>query len=393
MGKSHQNGIGLDEVTTDAGHLAWATSSYRLVRELLLDTRLGYQHAEPRHAARMIVTPMSGPVEPTAIPESDVERTRRSLLAPLAAKRRVELLRSIVEVEVEKVLDELAASADPTPNFHTLVSRRLPVRVVCAVMGVPAEYRDQLAELVHVTARLDEPARVAEAIDRMGQTLRSLLDDRRDHPRGDYLSFLASREQAMTPGELLDIQVGRLATLVVIAGSVTTVAAIDAGLLLLLERPRERRLLADGGRCAERAVEEVLRVPGPNLGVVVPPHIGLTRYANCDFVVGDALVRKGDLVILNTRAANIDPTVFDNPRQFDCDRSPNPHLAFGHGVHMCPGSGLARMELTTLFTRLFSRFPNIALDPSIAEPVYEARTTNRAMVGFPVLLHGVGTNE
>ena len=111
---------------------------------------------------------------------------------------------------------------------------------------------------------------------------------------------------------------------------------------------------------------------------------GLTRYAQADIDVTGVTIGAGELVLLNTRAANRDPEVFADPQHFDITRTDNPHLTFGNGPYFCPGAPLARIELQVLFEMLPHRIPTLRL----AVPRETLRTRTNVLFGglieFPV---------
>lgn len=114
-------------------------------------------------------------------------------------------------------------------------------------------------------------------------------------------------------------------------------------------------------------VEEILRMSAPTLGML--------RYAREDLQIGDQTIARGDAVILAVGVANRDPQAFSEPDKFDPSRTPNRHLAFGHGAYFCIGSNLARMELRAAFTALFHRFPTLRLAVDLDEIVMRDRMT------------------
>jgi pentalenolactone synthase len=121
------------------------------------------------------------------------------------------------------------------------------------------------------------------------------------------------------------------------AGHETTVVAIGMGALFLLANPAQQRALSDDPGLLMAAIEEMLRAPGRSGG-------GIPRYARTDVRVGVVIVRAGELVLLDNRAANHDSLVFPHPDQFDITRQGTAHLSFGHGGHYCLGAPLARIE-------------------------------------------------
>jgi pentalenolactone synthase len=114
------------------------------------------------------------------------------------------------------------------------------------------------------------------------------------------------------------------------------------------------RFAADPDGQAPATVEEVLRM-------AVTGGVGLPRYAHEDVEIEGVTIRRGDCVLLSNSAANRDPSVFADPDEFDTGRSPNIHLAFGHGVHFCVGASLARTELKIALSTLFRRIPTLRL--------------------------------
>ncbi|MFJ7912012.1 cytochrome P450 [Kitasatospora sp. NPDC096204] len=139
------------------------------------------------------------------------------------------------------------------------------------------------------------------------------------------------------------------------AGHETTSTRIDLGVLFLLsDTGRRDRFAADPDGSARATVEEVLRMAAPGA-------LGLTRYAREDVTVGGAAIARGEAVLVSINAANRDGRAFEEPDTFDPSRSPNAHLAFGHGGHYCIGNALARTEMQIALTALFRRFPGLRL--------------------------------
>src|SRR5437660_2681676 len=120
-----------------------------------------------------------------------------------------------------------------------------------------------------------------------------------------------------------------------------------------------RRAPRDPG-LATGAVEEILRMAAPTLGVIA-------RYAVADIEVGGVTIAPGDLVLVSTDADNRDDAAFAEPDRFDIRRTPNQHVAFGHGLRFCIGAGLARVELQTVFSALFQRVPTLRLAVELEE--------------------------
>jgi len=105
--------------------------------------------------------------------------------------------------------------------------------------------------------------------------------------------------------------------------------------------------------------------------------LSIPRYARTDLQIGEVTVRAGDLVLLDIRAANHDPTVFPSPDRVDVTRQGPAHVSFGHGAHYCLGAPLARIELQAVFCQLLARFPTMRL----AVPVEQLRVRSNAVTG------------
>ncbi|MFD0852903.1 cytochrome P450, partial [Actinomadura adrarensis] len=112
---------------------------------------------------------------------------------------------------------------------------------------------------------------------------------------------------------------------------------------------------------------------------------GIPRYARSDLEVGGVRVRAGDLLILDTGAANHDPSVFHDPDRFDLERTPVPHLKFGHGARYCIGAPLARIELQVVFSQLAARFPSLRLGCRLDEVTFNPVTLTGGLTALPVI--------
>jgi cytochrome P450 PksS len=128
----------------------------------------------------------------------------------------------------------------------------------------------------------------------------------------------------------------------------------------LLKHPEQLRKLRDNPDLTGRAIEEMLRYDGPVDALT-------NRWACAEIEVSDGrVIEVGDVIIPLALAANRDPVVFENPDVFDITRDPNPHIAFGHGIHFCLGAPLARMEGSIAIPALIQRLPKMELtvDPA-----------------------------
>ncbi|MEV6574371.1 cytochrome P450 [Streptomyces sp. NPDC051577] len=253
---------------------------------------------------------------------------------------------------VDDVLDERP------DEFVSAVASRLPLEVICNMMGIPRGYRAEIADRVNhasehigvergLAARLRMPGRGLRALARMQRMVAGIGRERRRNPTDDLISALVC---ANVDGQALGArQLGAFFSLLMVAGVETTRNAITHGLTLLTDFPDQRDLLlSDFETYADGAVDEMIRHS--------TPIIQFRRTVAAEHTLGGHLFTPGDKVVLYYASANRDEAVFPDPDAFDITRSPNPHLGFGGGgPHFCLGAHLARVEMRSLFRELLTR--------------------------------------
>jgi pentalenolactone synthase len=359
---------------TPAGDPAWQVEGYREIKELLTDPRLGRSHPQPEQAARYSESSFIG--QPSGS-DPDTERAEharfRRVLSRSFSARRMQALRPRVTELASGLLDELGKQIPPV-DFHERVSVPLPVLVICELLGVPYEDRDEFRAYSDQIADMTDPATSRAGMQGLFTYMTALVERKLTKPGGDVISDLIRAQQTDAfPQE----GIARAAAGLLFAGHITTVNVIDRGVLLLSANAGQYAALATNPKLVDRAVEEILRMPTPLPNTSRPVPVGPTRYAHADIDVGGVTIGAGELVVLNTRAANCDRDVFTDPERFDITRTDNPHLTFGHGTHYCPGAPLARIELQALLTMLPARFPT--LRPAV--PVEELHTKTNLIFG------------
>jgi cytochrome P450 len=345
------------------------------VKVLLADPRLGRSHPEPERAARFSEAAIfGGPMGSPSSERSDHARMRMLLGRSFSARRMAGLCPRVQEL-VDGLLNVMGRETPPV-NLHEAISFPLPALVICELLGVPYEDRENFCRWSDDAGDMTDGARSRAGLARLQGYMRELVERKRQQPAEDVISDLvAARDHA--PDGFTDDHVVELAAGLLFAGHETTVAAIDKGVLLLLTNPAEREALQREPTLIPRMVEEILRLPGP---MPTPPTAqagGLPRYANAELEIGGVTIRVGDLVLLALQTANLDDRAFATPEAFDVTREENSHLTFGHGPHFCIGAPLARIELQTMFGTLFRRFPTLRL----AVPVEELRPRSHLLTG------------
>jgi cytochrome P450 len=361
--------------TTPAGDAAWLVTGYDSVRELLGDDRLGRRHPEPERGARFSGSVMFG--QPSGDPFSQPEnqkQLRRLLTASFSAKR-MSGLRPRVQALVDGLLDEMGRRTPPA-DLHEAVSFPLPTLVICELLGVPFEDRNDFRRWSDDVGQLDDRARSEAAQTALRAYVARLAERKREEPADDVISDLVAaseREPTTVPPGMVPQVAGNL----LFAGHETTVTAIDKGVILLLTNEELREAVERDPDALHPAVEEILRVPHPVANQQTLGKFGLPRYASEDIEFAGVTIARGDMVMLSVQSANVDEHAFPAPGQMDVTRTGNPHLAFGFGGHFCLGAPLARMELQTVFGTLLRRFPTLRL----AVPAEELRPRPASLTG------------
>ncbi|GAA0990757.1 cytochrome P450 [Acrocarpospora macrocephala] len=269
-----------------------------------------------------------------------------------------------VETAAGQIVDDLIATGSGC-DFVTEVAARLPLKIICDMMGIPeSDYRFVFDRSNVILGASDpeyvsDPAAIATSLLTAGMELQQLVQDLAAHrlgtPTDDLISALVN---ANIDGEQLTAQeLGSFFILLVVAGNETTRNAISHGLRLLTDNlDQKARWLEDVDGRAAGAVEEIVRLAAPvNY---------MRRKVTRDHVMNGNLYRTGEKVVMYYWSANRDERVFAEPDRFDIGRSPNPHVGFGGpGPHFCLGAHLARREITVMFRELLRRVPQIEAGP------------------------------
>ena len=358
----------LTRVRTPAGDIAWLASGYEVVKELLLDNRLGRAHRDPERAPRFSNSALilGGSIGDYETDRSTNDRMRR-LLTPAFMVKRMNTLRPAIQGIVDDALERMIAKGPPV-DFHAEFAFMVPVMAICQLLGVPVEDRDQFSAWTQQSMNMWDREAAAAGMARLSEYMFALIERKRAQPAEDVISDLIAAQQSeetFDNGAMIQLCVG-----VLIAGHETTVARIDLGTVMLLTHPDQLDALRADPSLATGAVEEILRMAAPTLGVV-------HRYATADIEVAGETIAEGDLVLISPDAANRDDAVFSEPGSFDIRRAHNQHVTFGHGPHFCLGAGLARVELQSVFTTLFRRLPTLRL----AVPFEELRLKEDTPLG------------
>jgi cytochrome P450 len=357
----------ISRVRTPVGDPAWLVTRSDQVRQLFSDKRLGRTHADPEHAPRLWASGFAG--RPIGSDHETMRKEHASLrrvLNPAFSARRLQMLRPRVQALVDRLTDELE-EAGPPADLLARLAAPLPVLVICELLGVPYQDRDDFRAWSRNAVQLSDDARAQAGLAKLVPYMSGQIRHKRREPEEDVLTDLA---RAPADGEITDDRAVWYAMALLLAGSEAPLTRIGFGALFLLMHPDQWDALRSDPGLAPSAVEEILRVAHSDLGVT-------PRWASADIEVGGMTIRAGDLVLLGIGPASYDPAFCPDPGRFDIRRQPNPHVAFGHGTHFCVGANLARLELEIVFTTLARRLPGLRL----AVPLESLRMLRSELTG------------
>jgi len=340
------------------GETIWFALGHADVTTMLRHPNLS---TDESHAATEAERAAEDPNRPRSLLFMDPpDHTRlRGLVARAFTPRRIDELRATTQAIATELVDAIAAMAGPVDLVQAF-AYPLPVRVICALLGVPPEDEAMFTDWSRGIARSVDPsvlrtpaieATIEDARANLRRYLGDLLAARRRQPGDDLLTALAAVDvegDRITPREVVG-----LAQLLLVAGHETTVNLIGNGTLALLRNPEQLALLRRSPELVGPAVDEFLRFDGP---------VQITqRVVTQDMTVVGCPVKRGDEIMLVLGAANRDPSAFPNPHKLDVTRDARRHVGFGGGIHHCLGAALARMEGQIAFATLLDRFPHLEL--------------------------------
>ena len=372
------NGLHQAWVVTRYDDATWVTRHPHLFSSAVvrLDPRPPYPpiSADDADAHRYVKQNITGRLTNTDPPE---HREQRGLIQPFFAAAPIEQWRPLIQEAVAGLLD----AVEETGRMDVMrdLAVPLPLSVIAEVLAIPVADRPwirQVAEKLLIGPRVD-PGRMREISDAMRSLydyIGPLVEQRLRDPGDDLISLLCRAEAA---GAFTREQTLQNVTLFVVAGHETTINLICNGLLAFIRHPDQwDRLRADPDGLAATATEECLRYD--------PPVKSIERIATTDVELRGKTIRAGDRVRWFISSANRDPARFPDPDTFDVGRTPNPHISFGHGIHLCLGAALSRIEGQEVFRALATRFPGFELetDPLEYAPMVDLRSLRSLAVSW-----------
>jgi cytochrome P450 len=300
--------------------------------------------------------------------DGDAHRDFRRIVLPAFSPKTILRWEDAARSSCREFIDEFIEKGEC--DAATEYARRVPVRIVSLMVGIPPDDEETFASWIHDITEMGgtDVEQGVKAGGEMWVYFSEKLAEHRKEPKDDLLTILIDSNYE---GDTLD-DAGLLGFLflMITAGMDTTWSVIGDTLCHLARHPEHRRYLAEDPSRIPLAIEEFLRYFAPAL---------LGRVATTDVDLHGSPVKEGESVLISYPSANRDERAFDRAGEVVLDRYPNRHIAFGAGVHRCIGAALARMELKAALEEWIARIPDFELsDPDVVRwgsgPVRGPRT-------------------
>ena len=265
-------------------------------------------------------------------------------------------IRNIAKEYVNKMVDH-----GNECDFAKDVAIFYPLRVIMSILGVPKEDEPRMLRLTQelfggrdedMIRDESETSSESNTITDFFEYFNSLTEDRRKNPTNDVSSVIANAK--INNEQLGHLEAMSYYIIIATAGHDTTSSSTAGGILALIENPDQLLKLKNNPSLMTSAVEETIRW--------VTPVKNFFRTATQNYDLKDREIKKDDSILLCYPSGNRDEEIFADPFKFKVDRSPNRHLAFGHGAHLCLGKYLAKIEMEIFYEELFKKIDNIQLN-------------------------------
>ncbi|WP_051715871.1 cytochrome P450 family protein [Streptomyces bikiniensis] len=376
----------LARVVLPGGVPCFAVTHHAEARKLLTDPRL-VKDIDVWGAWQRGEIPLDWPLIGLANPgksmltaDGEEHRRLRGLVAQALTARRVERLRSGIEALTTEMLDRLAERpAGETVDLKAEFAYPLPMNVVCELMGVERADQPRMKELFDkFFSTQTPPEEVPQMMADLGALFSRIVAGKKEAPGDDLTSALI---EASEDGDRLTTEeITNTLQLMVAAGHETTISLIVNAVVALSTHPEQRDLVLKGEVPWENVIEETLRWSTPTSHVLI-------RFAAEDIEVGDRVLPKGEGLIVSFGAIGRDEAQFGpTAGDFDVTRTPNRHISFGHGPHVCPGAALSRLEASVALPALYARFPELRLAVPREELRNKPVVTQNDLFDLPVVL-------
>ncbi|KID94108.1 cytochrome P450, partial [Metarhizium majus ARSEF 297] len=336
------------------GSLAWLVTKYKDVTFVATDNRLSKIRTRPGFPELSAGGKEAAKAKPT------------SMVNYFFTPEYIKSLQPYIQKTVDDLLDALKTKGCASGPVDLVKEFALPVPsfIIYSILGVPFEDLQFLTEQNAIRTNGSASAREASAASKgLLEYLEKLVDLRAAAPKDDLISKLVVEQ--MIPGNISKADVVQNAFLLLVAGNATMVNMIALGVVTLFQHPTQLAELTADPSLAPAFVEELCRYHTASA-------MAIKRTAITDIEIGGKLVKAGEGIIASNQSANRDEEIFTRPDEFDMHRKwpSQDALGFGFGEHRCIAEGLAKAELTTVFSTLFQQLPHLKLSVPISEIKY-----------------------
>lgn len=357
----------------------WITTTQELAGRVLKDTETFTLRKDGAVAGlRWWMPGVIRAVADNMLTMDEPDHTRLRSIVDEAFRRRAVLdMEPRILVIAEELAAELFAAGSPA-DLVERHARRLPLSVICELLGLPQADRPKFMAWTNSFTRLTGalgflgliPAFVA-----MKRYLEGQLDAARKGGGEGLIAELVRVEKE--GGRISAREMVAMVFLLLGAGTETTTHLISGSVYELLSNPGLRDWLEEDWSRANLAIEEFLRF-------VSPVQFSKPRFVRQDVDLDGVQVKKGEKIMAMLAAANMDPDANEHPERLDLERRPNRHLAFGTGIHFCLGHQLARIEAKGALQALLRRWPKLELAVPDSQIRWRERPGLRALEKLPV---------
>jgi cytochrome P450 len=356
------------------GREAWLVTRYEDVRAILLEPAVSadrerddYPALNPRRHRK------PGPGDFLHRDDPYHARLRR-MLAPEFTQRRIAALQPNVQRIVDELIDDLLTGPKPVDLVEAF-AYPVPSRAICELLGVPYEdheFFEQHSQVIASGAVTREQAQASLAT--LLAYLDGLVTSKERNPADDLLGRMIVEH--LNSGAITHDELVGAATILLVAGHETTGNMVALGMLALLAEPERLETLGAEPELIPSAVEEMLRYFS-----IIESSL---RVAKTDFEFNGVLIKEGDAILPGLAIANRDERVFPDPDRLDIKRDARSQIAFGHGVHVCLGAPLARVELQTAYAGVARRLPTMRLAVPPEDLEYKGHMNAFGVARLPV---------
>ncbi len=291
-------------------------------------------------------------------------RQYRNLVSPSFTPRALARLSGRIAAITQELLDQVRAAG--SMDMVTAIAYPLPTIVIAEMLGVPTSDRplfkrwadgllnSQLSDAEFFKPEEEqrnnpEMQRLAKLFEEMTDYFETMLEDRRRQPRDDMMSEILAAE---VDGEHLSMEDAiSFCSILLLAGHITTTNLLSQAIRCFDEHPAALAQLRKQPELMPEAIEEILRYASPVWRLV--------RTTTKDVTIEDVTIPADAVVFAWLASANRDERQFPEPERFDITRTPNRHMAFGHGIHFCIGAPLSRLETSIALPMLVEQLPDL----------------------------------